>query len=182
MLFACAVHENTAFRRSSIGIVEMKAFVLSPLIPFEVRSVLPKLNIVLKRGTLMLATATNGSNDTGHKRRILLRFLMYPLLKLRNFPHLLIQQPLRHLNRHLRPRNIRLRHNPPRQPNKGGPYRRGTMYVSHPAQILPNPERTAIKVTPMAPIRRTHSSVNERGTTCENGPSWRAGGRTTPRE
>ena len=52
MLFACAVHENTAFRRSSIGIVEMKAFVLSPLIPFEVRSVLHQVKYHAEEGNL----------------------------------------------------------------------------------------------------------------------------------
>ena len=37
MLCLCGVHEHIAFRRSSIGIARMKAFVLGPLIPFEVR-------------------------------------------------------------------------------------------------------------------------------------------------
>jgi hypothetical protein len=57
----------------------------------------------------------------------------------------------------------------------------GVRYVSHPAHVAPNPDRMPIKVTPIAPIRKTHSSVNERGSIVWKTPWTAGGGRTSPR-
>lgn len=125
--------------------------------------------------TLLFAAAADSVDYSVHERRTFLTLQSIPFshnlfgesdffvdssFELFYLPSLLSNQVLRHLNRHLRPHNIRLRHKSVISPSQFPVTNLfGVKYVSHPAQTDPNPDKRAISVTPIAPTRKTHSSV-----------------------